>query len=174
MQASNLSEVQLKGKVCILSWEISMRNLDLISGIVLFLFGLGIFLKTLTYPIGSVRSPGGGFFPLLGSIALMGLAAVMVLQALLGEKEAKGKFFPTKEAPKRIFLGLLSLVGFRYLLPVIGFGPSTFIFIFFLGRVLGEYGWKMSLLFSVVTALVCYYLFQVFLKVPMPRSLLGI
>ena len=151
-----------------------MKNLDCISGIILFLFGLGICLKSLTYPIGSFRSPGGGLFPLLASILLMGLAAVITIQALFGGEGSKGKFFPAKEASKRIFLGLLSLVGFRYLLPMVGFGPSTFIFIFFLSRFLGHYGWKASLLFSVLTALTSYYLFQVFLKVPMPRSFLGI
>ena len=144
------------------------------SGIVLFLFGLGIFLKSLTYPIGSIRSPGGGLFPLLGSITLVGLTAVMTIQAFLGKKGEKENFFPAKEAPKRIFLGLLSLVGFRYLLPVVGFGPSTFIFILLLARFLGHYSWKVSLVFSALTTVTSYLLFQVFLKVPMPRSLLGI
>jgi putative tricarboxylic transport membrane protein len=150
-----------------------MKNLGFISGIILFLFGLGICLKSLTYPIGSFQSPGGGLFPLLASILLMVLAVVMSIQTLFGGEGAKGKFFPAKESPKRIFLGLLSLVGFRYLLPVIGFGPSTFVFILFLSKVLGDYGWRGSLFISVLTALTSYFLFQVFLKVPMPRTLLG-
>jgi putative tricarboxylic transport membrane protein len=151
-----------------------MKNLDRISAIILFLFGLGVCLKSLTYPIGSFRSPGGGLFPLLASILLMGLAVVMTLQALLGGERSREKFFPAKESPRRISLGLLSLVGFRYLLPVVGFGPSTLIFIFFLAKFLGHYSWRASLLFSVLTALTGTFLFQVFLKVPMPRSLLGI
>lgn len=150
-----------------------MKNLDRIIGIILFLFGLGICLKSLTYPIGSFKAPAGGLFPLLISIILMGLSAVMTIQVLL-VKEEKAKFFPTKEAPQRIFLGFVSLVGFRYLLPVIGFGPSTFVFVFLLAKFLGPYSWKVSVFFSVVTAVISYYLFQVFLKIPMPRSLLGI
>jgi hypothetical protein len=152
-----------------------MKNLDRISGIILFLFGLGICLKSLTYPIGSFKAPAGGLFPLLASIILMGLSAVMTIQAfLVKEEEVKVKFFPAKEAPERIFLGFVSLVGFRYLLPVIGFGPSSFVFLFFLAKFLGSYSWKASVFFSVVTAVSIYYLFQVFLKIPMPRSLLGI
>jgi hypothetical protein len=71
-------------------------------------------------------------------------------------------------------LGFVSLLGFRYLLPVIGFGPSTFVFVFLLAKLLGPYSWKVSLLLSAGTAVISYYLFQVFLQVPMPRSLLGI
>ena len=152
-----------------------MKTIDCISGIILFLFGLGICLKSLTYPIGSFKAPAGGFFPLLVSIILMGLSAVMTIQAfLVKEEKEKAKFFPAKESPKRIFLGFVSLLGFRYLLPVIGFGPSTFVFVCLLAKVLGPYSWKVSVFLSVVTAVISYYLFQVFLKVPMPRSLLGI
>ena len=120
---------------------ILMKNLDGLSATILFLLGLGIFLKSLTYPFGSLRSPGGGFFPLLASILLMGLSGSMTVQAFL-KKEAgeasKASFFPGREALQRIFLSFLALLGFRYLLPVIGFGPSTFLFIFFLGKIVGQ------------------------------------
>lgn len=154
-----------------------MKNLDRISGIILFLLGLGIFLKSLTYPIGSFRSPGGGLFPLLASIILMILAGVMTMQAY--SKRASGEppptsFFTSKEAPRRILVGFIALLGFRYLLAVIGFGPSTFLFILFLARFLGHYSWKTSLFFSVVTAIAAYYLFQVWLKIPMPPMILKI
>ncbi len=153
-----------------------MLNIDRICGIVLFSLGLGICLKSLTYPVGSFRSPGGGLFPLLASIILMALAGILTIQAFL-KKEAKEKerapFFSGKEAPKRIFLGFIALLGFRYLLPVIGLGPSTFIFIFFLAKFLGHYNWRVSIPFSLATAVAAYYLFQVWLKIPMPRTIIG-
>ncbi|MBI5967795.1 MAG: tripartite tricarboxylate transporter TctB family protein [Deltaproteobacteria bacterium] len=154
-----------------------MKNLDRISGIILFLLGLGIFLKSLTYPIGSFRSPGGGLFPLLASIILMGLSGAMTIQAFWKkntEESSKASFFSTKDAPKRILFGFMALLGFRYLLPVIGFGPSTFLFILLLAKSLGHYSWKMSIFFSVLAALVAYYLFQVWLKIPMPQGMLRI
>jgi len=154
-----------------------MKKTDLISGIVLFALGLGIFLKSLTYPIGSFRSPGGGLFPLLASIILMALAGIITIQTFFRkdtEEALKTAFFTTKGAPSRILLGFIALLGFRYLLPLIGFGPSTFLFILFLAKYLGHYSWKMSIFFSVLTALVAYYLFQVWLKIPMPQGILRI
>ena len=153
-----------------------MKNLDRVSGIVLLVFGLGIFYKSLTYPIGSFHAPGGGLFPLLASIILIGLSLILTAQAFL-KPAAEGSvkpFFPAKETPRRILFGFLALLGFRYLLPVIGFASSTFLFIFFLAKFLGHYSWRVSIFFSLLTAVVSYYLFQVWLKIPMPRSILGI
>lgn len=153
-----------------------MGKVDRISGIVLLVFGFGIFFKSITYPIGSFHSPGGGLFPLLASIILISLSAILTVQAFMkkgGEGPAKA-FFPGKETPKRIIFSFLALLGFRYLLLVIGFACSTFLFIFFLAKVLGHYGWKASILFSLLTAVIAYYLFEVWLKIPMPRSIIRI
>jgi putative tricarboxylic transport membrane protein len=155
--------------------DFSMKKMDIIGGSVLLFFGLGIFLKSLTYPIGSLRQPDGGMFPLLASIILILISAVLILQAFLNKTEEglSKSFFPAKEAPKRIFLGFLALVGFRCLLPLIGFACSTFLFVFFMAKYLGNYSWKVSLLFSILTVLAAYYLFQVWLKIPMPRLMIG-
>jgi hypothetical protein len=152
-----------------------MKNRDRVSGILLFLLGLGICWKSLTYPLGSLRRPGGGFFPLIASIFLMGLSAVITAQAFLSkdsEKDMRSPFFQEKKAPQRILLGFAALLGYRYLLPVIGFAPATCFFIFFLSRFLGKYSWKGCLFFSLITAVGAYYLFEVWLKIPMPRAMI--
>jgi hypothetical protein len=149
---------------------------DQITGIFLFGLALAVFLKSLTYPLGTLRKPGGGFFPLIASILLMGLAALLTIQAFRGketDKASQAPFFPEKEAPRRILLGFAGLLGYRYLLPVIGFAPSTGVFILFLSRFLGKYGWVMSAVFAVITAVASYYLFEVWLKIPMPRPYFG-
>jgi hypothetical protein len=105
----------------------------------------------------------------------MGLSAIITTQAFLtkdSEKAVQAPFFPEKEAPQRIFFGVAALLGYRYLLPVIGFAPSTCFFIFILSKFLGKYGWKVSIFFSLVTAVVAYYLFEVYLKIPMPRTII--
>ncbi len=151
-------------------------NREKITGIFLFGLGLAIFLKSLAYPLGTLRRPGGGLFPLIASLFLMVLSTILAVQAFRGREvdaSARTPFFPEKESPRKILLGFASLLGYRYLLPVIGFGPSTAVFIFFLSRFLGKYGWGASFFFSAVTGIVAYYLFQVWLKVPMPRPIFG-
>ena len=146
-------------------------KLDRWSGIFLFMLGAGVFLKSLSYPLGNFHRPGGGLFPLIASILLMGLSATLTLQAFLsqeGKNAIPAPFFPERDAPKRIIFGFVALLAYRYLLPVIGFGPSTFAFIFILSKFLGKYGWKASAFFSLGAAAASYYLFQVWLKIPMP------
>jgi putative tricarboxylic transport membrane protein len=152
-----------------------MKHIDLISGVVLLVLGTAVFLKSLSYPIGTFRTPGAGLFPLIASILLLSLSAIFTIQAFLskkGKELASTPFFPEQGAPRRILLGVAGLVGYRYLVPVVGFAPSTGIFILFLIKFLGGYGWKASIFSAVVTALVAYYLFQVWLKIPMPLPML--
>jgi len=105
---------------------------DRISGILLFGLGLAVGLKALTYPLGDIRRPGGGFFPLIASIFLMGFSALLTVLAFRAKAEKKeAPFFPGKESPRRILMGFGALLGFRYLLPLIGFAPSAAAFIFF-------------------------------------------
>jgi len=151
-------------------------NREKITGIFLFGLGLAVFLKSLTYPVGTLRKPGGGLFPVIASVLLMGLAALLTIQAFRGKEvdnSSTSPFFQEREAPTRILLGFAGLLGYRYLLPLIGFAPSSGVFILFLSRFLGKYGWGVSLLFAVVTAAAAHYLFQVWLKIPMPRPIFG-
>jgi hypothetical protein len=148
---------------------------DRISGIVIFAIGAAVCLASLSYPIGTLQKPGGGFFPLLASILLLGLSAVFIYQSFTakgGETSSVVSFFPGKNASKRILCGVAALLGYRYLIPVIGFAPATAVFIFILGKFMENYSWKKSLFFSVVTAVLTYYLFQVVLKIAMPIPML--
>jgi hypothetical protein len=148
---------------------------DRISGIVIFAIGMAVCLTSLKYPIGTLPKPGGGFFPLLASIVLLGLSAVFIFQSFTakrGENSSAGSFFPRKEAAKRILCGFAALLAYRYLIPVIGFAPATAVFIFFLGKFMENYSWKKSVFFSLATAILSYYLFQVVLKIAMPIPLL--
>jgi putative tricarboxylic transport membrane protein len=152
-----------------------MKNIDRISGIVLLGVGAAVFLKSLSYPIGTFRTPGAGLFPLIAALLLLGLSAVLTIQAFLRKKDtgdAAIPFFPRKGALRQILLGFAGMIGYRYLFPVIGFAPSTGLFIFFLIRFLGGYGWKTSISFALGTAIVAYYLFEVWLKIPMPLPIL--
>jgi len=148
---------------------------DRISGIVIFAIGAAVCLASLSYPIGTLPKPGGGFFPLLASILLLGLSAVFIFQSFTakgGKNFSAVSFFPGKEAAKRILCGFAALLGYRYLIPVIGFAPATAVFIFFLGRFMERYTWQKSVFFSLATAILAYYLFQVVLKISMPIPLL--
>lgn len=153
-----------------------MNRYDRYVGIVLFFFGLMIFINSFRYPLGSLRSPGAGFFPLFASLVLMGLAIAIAGSTFprnVGAAMTGPSLFPTREAPRRIFITLLSLVAFRYLLPLMGLALTTFLFILFLSRYLAHYGLKISLPLALAAAFLSYFVFEYLLKIPFPRGLLG-
>lgn len=154
-----------------------MQKFDRLSGFVLFSFGLLVGMKSLTYPLGTLRSPGAGLLPLSASILIMFISGLLVILTFIRKSEnekTKGSFFTAKEAPQRVLLGFFSLVGFRYLFPFLGFAPSAFLFVFFLARCLGHYSWRAAFSLSALTALLSYCLFQVWLNVQMPKGIFGI
>ena len=78
-----------------------MKNLDLISGIILLAAGVAVFMQSLSYPIGTFRTPGAGLFPLIASVLLFGLSAALMIQAMLpkGRAIASVPFFADRGLP---------------------------------------------------------------------------
>lgn len=154
-----------------------MRDLDQISGIAIFGLGIAILLGVLYYyPIGSSHAPGAGFFPLIISFSIIGLSITLVIQSTLGGKKKASQnlvFLLNKKSFRRILLGFIFLVGFRYVLPRLGFAPTTFLYLTFNTYFLGQYNWKVCLLFSLMTTVLAYLVFQFWLEIPMPPGVLG-
>ena len=154
-----------------------MKSIDRMSGWALLVFGILILVKSIEYPFGNFQMPGAAVFPILASSLLIVISGAIVIGSFLKPKGAQG---PSVSAPPpgktfgRVVVGVGSLFAYRYLLSFVGFAPASFLFILILAKTLGQLSWKTSLLFSVVTAVVCYYLFQIFLKIPTPGGIFGI
>ncbi len=154
---------------------ISRRNLDIISGTIQIAVGVAVFTGSLSYDTGTLRTPGAGFFPRIASILMIGLSTIFTLQTLIARNSKASdpvSFFSERGAAQRILLCFVAMIGLSYLLPVIGFAPATCLFILFLSKCLGGYGWKVSIFYALVSMILAYYLFQVWLKVPMPSPVI--
>lgn len=153
-----------------------MNLIDRYIGLVLCALGCVFCVKSFAYPFGSLRSPGAGFFPLFFSLLLVTLAMAIVVNTFLGKKEEQSNVpsAPAKGSAKNILLAILSLLGFRLLLPVIGFAPTTFLFIFFLGKYLAHYDWKATGVLALTAASLSYFIFQFLLKIPFPAGIFGL
>jgi putative tricarboxylic transport membrane protein len=153
-----------------------MQKNDFISGFVLLIFGIIIFISSMNYPFGKLQSPGAGFIPLIASLILISMSGIIIVTYLIKKKAEvpKQRFFSTKDGPKRIILALSAFFGYRYFFPIIGFVPTNFLFFLFVTRFLGYFSWKKSFIFSFLTTIFAYILFRILLKIPMPTSILGI
>ena len=157
-----------------------MKRDEAIAGLVIFLFGLLTTVLSLKWPIGTFRMAGSGMFPLILGILLMILSVIFVLRIFFqGKKGKKGQI--KKEAPSEssespvqliLFLGTMVLVTVFF--NQLGYPLSSFLLMVALLRILGVKRWRFTLPLSFITAVVCYFIFVQFLKIPLPKGWIGI
>jgi putative tricarboxylic transport membrane protein len=147
------------------------------ASVLLLLFGVVTTLLSLQLPIGTLRGPGSGFFPLLLGLLLMGLAACQTF--LLWRRAGAGTAESAAEGQADgsahqvlIFMGIIVLA--TALLELLGFPLVAFLLMLALLKLLGVRRWRDSALIALLTAGASYMLFVRWLQIPMPRGWLGL
>ena len=138
----------------------------------------------LQLPLGTLRLPGSGLFPLALGVLLAALS-VLQLARLLAERRAAAAKAPQRvagAAPAKpaaadgagrrvlLFIGVVCVT--TALLPVIGYVASSLLLMLGLLRVLGV-GWARAAVIAALSAAGAHVLFVTWLKIPMPPGPLG-
>ena len=146
---------------------------DRISSLVWLIFAIGISIESLRLPIGSWRDPGPGFLPLGTGILLGVLSIVNYYQSRRGKgPPPKDSWYSPKGWPKLVTV-TISLFAYILLWPVLGFLLSTVILLFFLFRTVEPQTWKVTIGGSLLIPAAFYVLFEVWLKMQLPRVMSG-
>ena len=158
-----------------------MRSYDRIAA--LFFFAVGSFfalyarisLYARHVEIGSWKEPDSGFLPLWGGITLV-IMSVLLLFSTFRSRESDGaiSFFPVPSAWKRVLITFLSLAAYNWLLTLLGFTLTTFLFLGFLLKVVFPQSWRRTLLVAVLGAASARFLFVNFLETQLPKGLFGL
>jgi hypothetical protein len=143
------------------------------QGASLFFLGLGIAitLASLRYQFGSISKPGPGFIGLWAGVAISFLAAIGFFANWKKKKESEGEYFLGPFWYKALVI-LLSMVAYAFLIEFLGFLICTFLFMFVLLKIIGAHNWKVVFSGSLVTAIVAYLIFHVWLKTQLPMGIL--
>lgn len=157
-----------------------MQTRDLISG--LFFLALGIVFTVMAFRYGLMAEegvPGPGLFPFVVGFTLIFLSALL----FIGRHSSKGEeggvvqkeaAFFKKGSWVKLLLVLVALCGYVMVLKSLGFVPTTFLFMIFLLRCVEPQKWKITVTVSLLTAGCSYALFDLWLKVDMPKGILKI
>ena len=154
-----------------------MKRGEMIEGGVLFLCGGVTVVLSLQMPIGTFRMAGSGLFPLCLGIALM-LLALLYLANLLFQKDAKRQpqkaeaASPGAAGQMLLFLGASALA--TLCLNVLGYPLTSFLLMLSLLRILGVRQLALLVSLPLLTAAGSYLLFVQFLKIPLPKGLIGL
>jgi putative tricarboxylic transport membrane protein len=153
--------------------------------LVLIILGAGFLLYTLEYPLDSWENPGPGVFPFAAGIVFMGLAGWQLFRGLrnpetsdhdegiirIDSKSIK-KFLQRNEGEKKALTMIAILVLYLLAVQWIGFFVSTLAFVIIFSRLTQTEGWGKPVALSVGVSLFSYLLFEVWLKMSLPRGLL--
>jgi hypothetical protein len=149
---------------------------ELIGGTLIFLFGAVTAYLSLRMPVGTFRAAGSGLFPLGLGILLMGLSIVLLIKAYVQGKPIKEKK-PLSEVPRSVkqvilFMGAIALA--TLLFKQLGYPLMWFLLLFGLLGILGVRRWAYNLSLSLLTATGAYFLFVLWLQIPLPKGWIGL
>ena len=151
-----------------------MNRNQAISGL-FFILGLLICLASLPYKLGSLAAPESGLMPFLSGAAMCLLAVIGFVRASLRSqrRERRSPLFKG-HAWQRSLLTLVALLAFQSLLNPLGFALTTVLFIGFLLRAIVPQRWSVVVAVSLLTTLLSYMIFEVWLKAQLPKGPWGI
>jgi putative tricarboxylic transport membrane protein len=119
--------------------------------------------------LGTLRQPGPGFFPFWGAVILGTLSLILLARSLRSRERLN--FGAVRWSA--LVLALAALLIYLLFLETLGFVIVTFCFLLLLFR-FGEIGWIKSAASSIVATSLAYALFQLWLRVQLPRGWFGI
>ena len=121
--------------------------------------------------LGSVSEPGTGFIFFWSGLILVFLSLVVLVDSIRSGKDMIGDMGKMNWA--KIALILLSLVLYGYFLERFGFVLTTFVLLSFLLGWIGSTHWGRSIAVASASALACYGIFELWLKIRLPRGIFG-
>ena len=157
---------------------------EMMSSLVLILFGLFFLLYNLKYPLDTRANPGPGVFPLMVGAVLVILAAWQLVQdrrkpKIEEVKESReetgrslGEFLQRYRVETKPLLMIAVFVVYLLMVKWVGFFISNFLFVIISSKLIGARDWGRPVALSAGISLFCYFLFEVWLKLSFPRGVL--
>ena len=142
---------------------------DRITGYILLIIGVVTAWSSMQLAMGSFKRPGPGFLP-------FGLACILIVLsiALIASQWKKGSgqtpFWPERTW-LRPLLGIVAFALYAFLIGLIGFLLTTFIFLILWMWFIESISWRQIAAVSIGVTLVLYLIFGYFLEVPLPGGI---
>ncbi|MGP3911513.1 tripartite tricarboxylate transporter TctB family protein [Nonomuraea sp. 10N515B] len=140
------------------------RRLNLVAALVPLVIGVVAALMSWNLGVGSLSAPGPGMWPLVVSVAMVVIAAVLMLQSRpRGDEERFTKDVVT------VAIAAASLIAYAFLFELVGFEVPTIALLVLWLKGLGRESWRMTAVVSVVATAALYLLFITGLGVSLPH-----
>lgn len=142
-------------------------------------FGTFVFVRSLNYgwiDPGGVTQPG--LFPGVAAVGIMLFAVIEIVGAAARREAAppvpdRASVLVTRERKRRVAVVLITMLGTVLVMPVVGLTVAVGLAIFTILLVLEGKSLKYSACVAIVAPAGLWFLFEILLSVPLPRSMIG-
>ena len=153
-----------------------MKKADQWSGLVLLILSGVICWGAILLPLGNVRNPGPGFYPLWLGIILGGMSIALIWRTARRKEGARTlrDILAEKVRWEKVLWVLIALVLYATLMDFLGFLIATFLLMAFLLRFIEPQPWRTVLMWTLIGSLGSYLIFDMWMKLRLPKGVLGI
>ena len=137
---------------------------NLVACVLTLAFGIAGMVLSMNLSLGSLTDPAPGFFPFVVSLITTVLSAA---QIVLGRRGGDGEKFSRYSVT--VVWGVISLLVFVAVLPIIGFEIPALLLSFVWMKWLGGESWRSAILYSALTVIAFYLIFVVALRTQLPH-----
>jgi len=153
-----------------------MKKADQWSGLILLILSGLICWGSLFLPYGNIRNPGPGFYPLWLGIILGAMSVGLIWKTSRQKEGARTlrDILAEKVRWEKVLWVLITLVLYAALMDFLGFLIATFLLMAFLLRFIEPQPWRTVFLWTLVGSLGSYLIFEMWMKLRLPKGFLGI
>lgn len=159
-----------------MSWQPSHSDKSLASwgvdvAVSIFFAGVGIAAIVDSQRLGSgwgADGPQSGYFPFLIGLALVVASMVNIVGAL--KTRDGGETFVTWNQFRLVLAMMVPAAVYVAAIPFLGIYLASAILAVAFMRFLGDFGWIASLAFGIGVAVLCFFVFDVWFLVPLPKG----
>jgi drug/metabolite transporter (DMT)-like permease len=153
-----------------------MKKADQWSGLVLLVVSGFICWGAFSLSYGHIHNPGPGFYPLWLGIILGAMAMGLILKATWQKGGAKvlRDILAEKVRWEKVLFVLMALILYGFLMNFLGYLIVTFLLMAFLLRFIEPHPWKSVIGWTLIGSVGSYLVFEVWMKLRLPKGFLGI
>jgi len=153
-----------------------MKKADQWSGLFLLILAGFICWGALSLSYGRVHNPGPGFYPFWLGVILGAMALGLFLKTTCQKERAKAlrAILSEKVRWEKALFVVVALLLYGYLMNLLGYLIVTFLLMAFLLRFIEPRPWKAVIGWTLTGSLGSYLIFEVWMKLRLPKGFLGI
>ena len=149
---------------------------DQFNGVLFLIISILICFGSIGFPYGNVHNPGPGFLPFWLGVVLGLLSIILLIRTSLQRKETRlfRQVLTEKIRWGKVLITVVALILYGVLMEYVGFLLLTFLFMACLMRFVDPQSWKRVIGWALVGSVGSYLIFEVWMKLRLPKGFLGV